>query len=260
MLIRISLILAIVAGLGSRHVINFVKIKTIIQTDPRMSGTFKWHTQYTDTNNKLTKTSNELKKTQGELADTKKDLDDTKKQLEVASAKVDDLTKQSDKLKSELADTQKKLTDDEIDLNIYKGPFPTPQDAVSAGKRMKEMEDKVAVVEDEKRVLQRQLVRVQSELDVYKDPQGSPVPLPPTLIGKVLVTDPKWDFVVLNVGADQGALERGEMLVNRDGKLVAKVKITSVQKDRCIANVMPGWKLGEVLEGDQVIPAHPAES
>jgi hypothetical protein len=121
------------------------------------------------------------------------------------------------------------------------------------------MEDRVAVVEDEKRVLQRQLVRVNNELDVYRDP-NRPVQLPATLIGKILVADPKWDFVILSVGADQGAIQRGEMLVNRDGKLVAKVRITSVQKDRCIANVLPGWKLGDVLEGDQVIPAYPAES
>ena len=34
-------------------------------------------------------------------------------------------------------------------------------------------------------------------------------------------------------------------------------RVTSVEKDRCIANVMPGSKITEVLEGDQVIPAHP---
>ena len=71
------------------------------------------------------------------------------------------------------------------------------------------------------------------------------------------MTDPKWKFVVLNVGEDQGLLKDGELLVNRDGRLVAKVRVSSVQKDRSVANVMPGWELGEVLEGDQVIPAYP---
>ena len=37
-----------------------------------------------------------------------------------------------------------------------------------------------------------------------------------------------------------------------------KVVVSSVQKDRCVANIMPGWQLGDVIEGDQVIPAHPA--
>jgi hypothetical protein len=62
----------------------------------------------------------------------------------------------------------------------------------------------------------------------------------------------------LNIGGDQGVLDDGEMLVSRDGKLVAKVIVRSVQKDRSIANVMPGWRLGDVIEGDVVTPAHPA--
>jgi len=256
MLIRISLILAIVAGIAV-GVINFTKIKTNITE-------LRTHLQeQTDRADKaereLASTKKKLDATVAELTQTKKDLDDTKKQLDVASAKVNDLTQKSDKLTADLADTQKQLTDANIELEKYHSAFPTVQAAVNASKYVKEMEDKVAAIEDEKKVLQRQLVRVQNELDVYKNPER-PVPLPANMVGKVLVADPKWDFVVLSVGSDQGALERGEMLVNRDGKLVAKVKITSVQKDRCIANVMPGWKMGEVLEGDQVIPAHPAES
>jgi len=86
------------------------------------------------------------------------------------------------------------------------------------------------------------------------------VKLPAGLVGTVVVTDPKWDFVVLNVGEDQGVLDHGELLVSRDGKLVAKIKITSVQKNQSIANVEPGSKLGEVLEGDKVISAYPSQS
>ena len=108
-------------------------------------------------------------------------------------------------------------------------------------------------------VLNRKIVTLSTELAVYKTPDYQ-VPLPPNLRGKILVTDPKWNFVIINVGQDQGVLEHGELLVNRNGKLVAKVKVRSVQKDRSIANVVPGWQLGEVMEGDQVIPAHPASS
>jgi len=94
-------------------------------------------------------------------------------------------------------------------------------------------------------------------LAIYKTPDYK-VPLPPSLQGKVLVSDPKWQFVVLNVGEDQGVLPAGELLINRGGKLVAKVKISSVQKDRSVANVIPGWQLGEIFEGDLAIPANPA--
>ncbi len=65
--------------------------------------------------------------------------------------------------------------------------------------------------------------------------------------------DPKWDFVVLDIGEKQQVVPNGVMMVSREGKLVAKVKVVSVQIDRSIANIMPGWKLNEVSEGDLVI-------
>jgi hypothetical protein len=99
--------------------------------------------------------------------------------------------------------------------------------------------------------------RLDNELRRYRD-KDYVVQLPGKLRGTVLVADPKWDFVILDVGEDQGVLDFGELLVNRNGKLVAKVIVRTVQKGRSIANVVPGWKLGDVTEGDQVIPAHPA--
>ena len=56
-------------------------------------------------------------------------------------------------------------------------------------------------------------------------------------------------------GENQGVLEHGEMLVSRNGKLVAKVHIWNVQRERCVANVLPGWKLSDIVEGDEAVPA-----
>ncbi len=256
MLIRISLIVAIIAGLAV-GTLNFVKVKKIIEDTRAQRDDF--HQKLDTTTATLNKTKKELDATTAQLTQTKKDLAATQKERDAALASVNDLKKQMASLQDNLAKSDKDLQEAKIQLELYMKAFPTPQQALSVSKDMKALQDRVDVVEDEKKVLQRQLVRVQNELQVYKEP-SRPVELPANLVGKVLVTDPKWDFVVLSVGEDQGALEHGEMLVNRDGKLVAKIKITSVQKDRSIANVMPGWKLGEVLEGDQVIPAHPAQS
>jgi hypothetical protein len=103
-------------------------------------------------------------------------------------------------------------------------------------------------------------VATDARLQKYEGDSDHFVKLRSNLKGTILVVDPKWDFVVLSIGADDDAVEDGEMLVSRDGKLVAKVIIRSVQKNRCIANIVPGWKLGEVIEGDVVTPAHPASS
>jgi hypothetical protein len=256
MLIRISLIVAIVAGLAV-GTLNFVKVKKIIADTRQERDDF--HTKLDETTATLGRTKVALTKATNELAQTKTDLAEAKKDLASAVAAEADLKKQTTTLQANLTKAESDLTDANITLDKYKAAFPTPEQALSVSKDMKALQERVAVIEDEKKVLQRQLVRVTNKLLTYEDP-NRPIPLPAGLVGKILVADPKWDFVVLNVGEDQGAVENGEMLVNRDGRLVAKIKITSVQKDRCIANVLPGWKLGEVLEGDQVIPAYPAQS
>jgi len=63
--------------------------------------------------------------------------------------------------------------------------------------------------------------------------------------------------VVLDIGETEGAVPDAELLVSREGKLVAKVILRTVEKNRSIANIVPGWKLGEPIEGDEVTPAHP---
>ena len=77
--------------------------------------------------------------------------------------------------------------------------------------------------------------------------------LPAGLKGKVLAVDSKWNFVVLDVGEKQGALKNGVLMISRNTKLVAKVKIASLEGERSIANIIPGWDLAEVREGDQAL-------
>ena len=74
------------------------------------------------------------------------------------------------------------------------------------------------------------------------------------LRAKVIAVDPKYDFVVLDAGGNQGIVEGAKLLVNRDGQLVGKIKITSVEPNRSIGNVLPEWKQAgnEIMEGDLV--------
>ena len=94
--------------------------------------------------------------------------------------------------------------------------------------------------------------QIQSELDLLTG-KKTRVELPPALKGKVIAVDPKYEFVVLDIGLDDGVLARGEMLVNRSGKLVARVRILTAESHRSVANVLSDWKQGEIMEGDVVL-------
>jgi hypothetical protein len=117
--------------------------------------------------------------------------------------------------------------------------------------------EEIKTLTAENRILFTKLTQTENRLRVYEGDKETPPEMQLTRNGRVLAVDSQWDFVVLDIGENQNALVDGELLVNRNGKLVAKVRIQSVQKDRCIANIVPGWKLGEVMEGDQAIPAYP---
>jgi hypothetical protein len=159
-------------------------------------------------------------------------------------------------LNEDLNKTRTERDDAQRELSSYKVSGLSPEQALGAAKQIKGLQDALAGSQDENVLLGKRIKKLDAEIAFYRG-KDVPVELPATIKGKVLVSDPKWHFVVINVGEDQGVVEHGELLVNRDGKLVAKVIVSSVQKDRCVANVMTGWQLGEVYEGDLVIPAHP---
>jgi hypothetical protein len=254
MLIRISLIIAILAGLAV-GTLNIVKVKEKITT--LYSERDSERQQKEQAQSELAQTKKDLDKTTADLKITKQNLETTTGERDRAQADLAATTKRADKLTEDLKKTTTERDDARAELAAYEATGVKPEQIVSMRNSFKGLQDDLAAVKDENKVLGNKIRKLNNELAIYKTPEYI-VPLPPNLRGKVLVADPKWNFVVVNVGEDQGVLEHGELLVNRDGRLVAKVKIRSVQKDRAIANVLPGWQLGDVMEGDQVIPAHPA--
>lgn len=256
MLLRISLILAILAGLGAGGVAYYEFSTQIPQlTEQRDTSKKSFHDEQTAHN----KTKAELKKTQGELAQTQQDLADTKTQLTKSEARADAQQKRADDLTTKLAKANSDLQDSNDKLAAYQASGLTADDVVKLNKNYKDAQKQILAVTEERDFWHRKFTTAESKLEALIGPSHD-ILLPAELKGKILVVDPKWDFVVLSVGATQGVVQDGEMLVSREGKLVAKVVVRTVEKDRCIANVVPGWKLGELIEGDVVTPAHPASS
>jgi cell shape-determining protein MreC len=253
MLIRISLVVAIVAGLAVSG-LNFLKVKEKITTIQQQREDERGAKEKAQT--ELASTKKDLEKTSADLKTTKANLETASAEREKAVADLAAATKRNTQLTEERDRIRKERDDAQADLAAYTGTGLKPEQILAMNKQFKDLQAALDASQDEKKLLGQKITRLQTELDRYVNPE-KPVFLPASLTGKVIVTDPKWNFVVLNIGLDQGVKEYGEMLVNRNGKLVAKVIIRSAQKDRCIANVMQGWQLGEVMEGDQVTPAHP---
>lgn len=254
MLIRICLIVAIVAGLAV-GALNFTKVREKIQglqTDLQTQTT-RADTAEAD----LAKTRTDLDNTTKELKTTKAELEDTSRQRDEAVAEAKKRIEEATTLTAELQRVTGERDTAQQELAAYRATGLNPEQVAAANRRIRDLERDLDGFTAENRKLGQTITKLNNELDRYRTPDKK-VLLPAALRGKILVSDPKWNFVVLDIGENQGVLEYGEMLVNRNGKLVAKIVVRNVQKDRSVANVMPGWDIGEVLEGDQVIPANPA--
>jgi hypothetical protein len=254
MFIRISLIVAVAAALfvGGWNIVKVRgEITTLIsQRDDERGKKQQALSDFSKAKAELTKSQDALKQATQEMADAK-----SEREKAVATAAMQ--IKRADELSDKLTKTTQERDQAQTELAAYKATGITPDQVGKLSRALKESQEAVEIVNEEKLVLQRALTRLQARLAKYEGPDPT-IRLRADLRGKILVVDPKWDFVVLNIGQDQGVLENGELLVSREGKLVAKIVVRSVEKNRCIANVVPGWKLGEVIEGDEVSPAHPA--
>ncbi|EEF60398.1 hypothetical protein [Pedosphaera parvula] len=249
MLIRIALIIAIIAGLAA-GVLNFVQVKDKINTT--ISDRDKNAKDRDMERAEKQKAQKLAKDTQTTLDQTKTELASTKDELGKASAEAAEATKKATALSDSLKKTTSERDSAQNDLAAWKAlgvPIDHIKATLASITSLKEQRD---AIEAEKKILIANNVKLQNKLNTLLDPEFL-VKLPDGLKGRVLAVDPKYEFVVLDIGDKQGVLEDGQMLVNRNGKLVAKVKIKSVQANRSIANVMPGWKVVDLMEGDQVL-------
>jgi hypothetical protein len=255
MALRICLILAILAGIGV-IVVSQVQLRTQIQTiiQDRNTNKENWDKE----KNRANKLNKELGDTKTKLTATEKSLTQTQTELTSTKSSLDDEKKRAKGLQDNLDKTKASLLASDQELSAWKAlgiPVEGVKGVIDSEKTLRS-ESQVLMAEN--KIMAKKLTDAMQELDGYK--RGNPdadLPLAATIRGKVVAVDPKWSFVVLDVGAEQGVKEKGVLLVSRNSKLIAKVKVTSVQGNRSVANIVPGWKIGELLEGDLVVPSDP---
>lgn len=250
MLLRICLILAILTGVGVIGVSQFMlkpQIQEIIDT--RDLNKREWDKTSAD----LSKTKKTLKETGEKLAKTESTLEDTKTQLTATTAKFEGEQKRANGLQASLNKSNSELKTAKDELFAYESTGVKPEEIKGLVDSVKSLNAENGGLKEESSMLVKKVAEQKRQLAVLLGEDRDP-PLPRDIRGKVVVVDPKWDFLVLDIGSKNQLVEKGVLLVSRNGELVAKVRVTEVQDNRAIANIMPGWKLMDVSEGDVVLP------
>lgn len=249
-LTRILLAVAIVAGLAT-GVVNFLQVKEkILTTIQQRDDYHKTADTETAAHRKFEKLA---KDTQTKLDATNAALVSMTGERDKLQADNDDLTKKNVALADSLKKTTEERNTAQNELAAWHELGVPLENIKKTLASLKTVTEALEGERQENAILTKKVAALSSQVDFLtgREPE---VKLPSGLKGKVLVCDPRYQFVVLDIGEKQGVLENGRLLVsNSKGQLVAKVQVRSVQADRSIANVMPGWKLGDIEEGDTVL-------
>lgn len=252
MAIKILLILALLTGGGSIAVSHFM-------VKPRIEKAEK---EAKDNLQKFTAESAAKARVQGELNETKQVLDTTKSELETTKTSLAGKSAELDKANQDIAGLNSKVSQKDGQI---KKLIDDNKEFVEFGKSMGDIKKTYAalpvvtkqrdVFTAENKVLQTEVNRLKNkmrEMDRYSLISPA-VRLPAGLTGKIVSVDPRYEFVILSIGAKAGALVDGEMVISRGGELVGKVRIASVEADYSVANVIQSWKKKDAVEGDTVM-------
>lgn len=249
MLLKISLGLAILVGLATLYV-------THVQVGGRInlltSDLAKTQADLQQSETDRRKAESNVKTLRGQLEDTQATLTQTGENLTNALMVAEQQRQRADDNAEQLRTVTIQRNEAQQELVQWRAFGMTIDQIRNALGTLRRVQEERDVFETEKQMLERKLNTVQARLDRLLG-TDAPVPLPPGTKGNIVAVDPKYDFVVLDIGENDGVLPYAQMLINRDGKLIGKVQITQVEPDRSIANILQDWKQDEVMEGDQVI-------
>jgi len=191
----------------------------------------------------LQNTKKDLENTRQDLAKTKTELANTKTELAETQAKVTELTDTVALKDAELAQATGRITQLE-------------QDKATLQVQIDDLNNQLAKSQEDMQDLQDQVATLNKIVSDLEGEKGGPVlGVPQGLSGKIVVVNPAWNFVILDIGSEQKLVAGAEMMVHRADRLIGRVRVSSVQKNMAVAEIMASWQQGgqSPSEGDNVL-------
>jgi len=191
----------------------------------------------------------EISNVQSEMAGVRTELNKAKaaaqaaeNQINVKNMEIQDLEGQIAKLK-EAQTTAPDPNQPDPNTEATNQIAELQQQVEAAEMEAKLMAEKVEAAQNRVKALERDAARREGAI------------LAKGLQGQILAVNPAWNFVVLSLGDRQGVAPNAEMVVRRGGRMIGKIRITSVEKSNSIADIVSGSVPSglKIQPGDTVI-------
>lgn len=191
----------------------------------------------------------DLQNTKQDLETTRQDLSTTKDELARTQSDLDRATAQIETLNTAISEKNTQIAQQETRIDGLE------QEKVSLQIQIDDLNNQIVSVEDELRDSQDKILTLeqivnQLELELG---DGKTKVLPKGLTGRILHVNKDWNFVVIDLGSDDGIVPNAEMLIHRKDALIGKITISGISREMAIAELQPDWAQANVKEGDFVV-------
>ncbi len=129
-------------------------------------------------------------------------------------------------------------------------------------KKVSRLERQLVKERSEKQTIAKEKTDLNNHLSLQVPTSGSPaedvhlgqivVSATPNLEGKVLVVNPKFRFVIVDLGSEE-KMDPGTVLnIYRSGQYIGKVQVEEVRESVSACRILPEWTRQEIRENDYV--------
>jgi myosin heavy subunit len=253
------LIACILLSIGAA-VLGFLNRGTLLNTRAELEST----------TGQLTSTRQQVETTTGELEEKKKEITKLGSEKDTLTAELGEVRSELDKTKTALTAAQEQVTTAQAEVDQLKQDSEakdtriaeleqqtTSPESAPAGAETTEMQARVTELETINTQMQDQNTSLTTQIaELRRKEEGrQKLQMRQGLSGTILAVNQAWNFVVLSLGDRQGVIPNAEMLVQRDGQYLGKVRVTSVEPSTSIADILVRTvpRGLSVMPGDKVI-------
>jgi len=217
------------------------------------------------TREKVSKVAGGSAEDQGKLAEAERKAAKAEAELAQIQKEKADLQAKLDQNGKDTASFQTRVSDVEKDSNTSatNSPASAAPQVADVQSQLDDLRRQLDSAEKEKAFLSEKLQDLQERADQPKEGKKRREAVRETgprrtgLRGTILAVNQAYNFVVLNLGARHGVESNAEMLVLRDGGLVGKIRISSVEPATAIGDIISNSlaRGAQLQPGDKVVYA-----
>lgn len=205
-----------------------------------------------------------VQEVEANLADVEQELATSKNEASEAKAKVAALNLQITQKDKELESGVQEVAKLNGNIAELKADLALAEKAVSLLKdktesveflEAEDLKKQIDAITEENTLLSEKVSGLTAERDKLKDEVLSFKETPAGTRGHVALTEPDWNLVVLDIGSQDKVQRDAEFLLYRGDSLVAKARITKVNPDNSIAELLPDFTVETPEEGDLAVLA-----